>query len=113
MFALCPPPGGSCSSAWSRPTLPVPAPSLFTGACTCTHGPVLMHTGSWLLLLVPSCPTASRLWRICPSAGPVGRGLLSLAREEGPLWFGSVVRLCEWSPAEACKGARGVEGLRP
>lgn len=100
----------------ARPTLPGPAPSPFTGACTGMQGPVLVRTGSRPSLLVSSCPTASRL------PDPVGKGLLSLAREEGPLWFSLVVRVCEWSPgmdvvsscwAEAREGGLGVAGLCP
>lgn len=51
----------------------------------------------------------------------LGKGLLSLAGEEG-LWFSSVVRVCEQLPgrdvlsscwAGACEGGLGVEGLCP
>lgn len=114
MFALCPPRGGGAVLyvCWVPPW---PFHRYM-------HRRALVRTGSGPSLLVSSCPTASRLWRSSSQPSPVGKGLLSLAGEEGPPWFSSVVSVCEQLPgrrvvsscwAEACEGGLGMEGVCP
>lgn len=122
MFALCPPLGGP-----APPCVPGPSCLVLHLACSQVHahartGRCSCAQGAGRHCLSPAVPLLPILGETAPQPGPMGKGLLSLAREEGLLWFGSVVRVCEWSPgmdvlsscwSEACEGGRGVEGLCP